>query len=383
MNIAINAIGFNPGGMGGVETYLRNLWHYLLKSSHDVQATLLCDEWNAAEFTPGDSPCSIKICNYNKRTLRRIVRSAVKRASGYDILKAEPRYLDFDLIHHPFTFIWPKYRRLNSVLTFLDMQHEYYPQFFSPSEMEFRKEHFEPSAKAATRIIAISEHTKKNLVERFNILAEKIDVVYIGYGPEFRVITDRVLLEAFRQKHSLQRPFLFYPAATWPHKNHTNLLKSIKYLVDHYSFDGELILTGIAMQSHDEILNQISNVGLTQHVRILGYLKYDELPYLYNLARLLVFPSLFEGFGIPVVEAMACGCPVACSNSTSLPEVIGDAGVLFDPSDPEDIAEKILSAWNDDNKLSEMSLDGLERVNKFQWDIAGRATLEVYKKVLA
>jgi glycosyltransferase involved in cell wall biosynthesis len=143
------------------------------------------------------------------------------------------------------------------------------------------------------------------------------------------------------------------------------------------------VLTGIAKKAQNEILEEIARLGLTEMVRILGYLSYDELPYLYNLARMMVFPSLFEGFGIPLVEAMACGCPVLCSNVTSIPEVVGNAGVMFDPLSSEDMAQKIWAVWNDDRRLAELRALGTEQVKKFNWEETARKTVGVYEKVSA
>ena len=132
------------------------------------------------------------------------------------------------------------------------------------------------------------------------------------------------------------------------------------------------------MQSHGELLGEIARLGLTGRVKVAGYLPAEVLPCLYSLARLMVFPSLFEGFGIPLVEAMASGCPVACADSTSLPEVIGDAGALFDPASAEEMAETIGRLWHDDTALSAMRQRGLERARLFTWEETVRHTLEVY-----
>jgi glycosyltransferase involved in cell wall biosynthesis len=147
-----------------------------------------------------------------------------------------------------------------------------------------------------------------------------------------------------------------------------------------YAFDGTLVLTGIAMQSHSDIQAEISRLGLTDYVKILGYLPAAELPGLYSCARVMVFPSLFEGFGIPLVEAMACGCPVVCSNTTSLPEVAGDAGLTFDPLDVEAIAAMIWSVWNDEQALAGMRERGLKRARLFDWNDTATKTIAVYKK---
>jgi glycosyltransferase involved in cell wall biosynthesis len=175
---------------------------------------------------------------------------------------------------------------------------------------------------------------------------------------------------------------LYYPAATLPHKNHKALLAALKLLKDRYRFDGQLVLTGIAMKANSEIMDEIGRLGLKDTVKVLGYLPYEDLPCLYNLAWLMVFPSLFEGFGIPLVEAMACGCPVACSNVTSIPEVIGDAGLTFDPNSVEDLAEKVYLLWTDEEQKKTLRIKGLQRAGSkvFSWENTARETINVYKK---
>jgi glycosyltransferase involved in cell wall biosynthesis len=381
MNIGINLIGFLPGKIGGMETYIRSLLDQLQLIDHTDTFTLLCDEWNLAEFPILSPNFSLKVCNYSKPSLRRLVRSTLRKAIGVDILKAEPRYQNFDFVHHPFTVIRPEWHILPSILTFHDMQQEFYPEFFPPHELQRRNETYKNSVAASTRLIAISEHVKTCLIDFYDVSPDKIDVIYNGCGPEYRVIEDQEGMAAVKSRYGLDRPYLLYPAATWPHKNHTRLLKALKLMKDRYRFDGNLVLTGIAMQTHGEILEQIKRMGLQDIVKVLGYLPYHELPYLFNMARIMVFPSLFEGFGIPIAEAMACGCPVVCSNVTSIPEVIGDSGVMFDPNSPDEMAEKLWHVWNDDAKRKEMSESGIERAKQFRWENTARKTLDAYRKV--
>jgi glycosyltransferase involved in cell wall biosynthesis len=266
------------------------------------------------------------------------------------------------------------------VLTFWDLQHEYYPEYFSRYELWLRRRVYKASVEEATRIIVSAEYTKRCLIEKYRVDPAKIDVIPVGYGSEFRIIDDRDGLDRIRKKYDLSRPFLYYPAATWPHKNHEKLFAALTLMRKHCGFDGDLVLSGIAMQSRKVFRAGIEKAGLGETVKVLGYLPFDELPYLYNLARILVFPSLFEGFGIPMLEAMACGCPVACSNATALPEVVGEAGILFDPTSPEDMAEKLWSVWNHPEKRQSMRELGLERVNSFQWEDTARKTLDIYRK---
>jgi glycosyltransferase involved in cell wall biosynthesis len=310
------------------------------------------------------------------------LRGVLRNTANIDILKPVFNRLDLDAIHHPFSILNPMGTKIPSVLTFLDMQHEFFPQFFSSREMKMRQEFYRPSAEQAARIIAISGHVKSSLVERYEMSPDKIDVIYLGYDQRYKRYDESDVLHKMQSKYGLNRPFLYYPGATWPHKNHKTLLASIGILKTRYRFDGQLVLTGIAKKSNDEILQEITRLNLDETVKVLGYIPYEELPYLYNLARLLVFPSLFEGFGIPLVEAMACGCPIACSNATSIPEVVGDVGMIFDPMSSEDMAEKIWQLWNDEEQLRDMRARGLERAKLFSWDDTARQTIEVYKKAL-
>jgi len=383
MKVAVNAIGFTPGSMGGVETYIRNLWQFL--QAHE---TADCYELYCAEKYFDLFPChnpsfDSRAFNYSPSSPQWLVRGCLRRAIGIDILKSVLNNVDADLIHHPFTVLNPLGLDIPSVLTFWDMQQEFFPEYFSKRVLEKRRKTFAPSARQATRIIVSANFTKKCLVEKYAINPDKIDVVYTGYGPEYQLIEDNQALAKIREKYQLHRPFMFYPAATWPHKNHKGLLHAVKLLRERYRFDGQLVLSGIAMQSQTEILSLISDLGLSDVVKVLGYVPYGDLPMLYNIARLLVFPSYFEGFGIPLVEAMASGCPVVCSNVTSIPEVVGEAGSLFEPGSIEDITEKIWSVWDDEGKRKQMTATGFERAKMFSWDVTARQTVGVYQKALA
>lgn len=380
MRIGLNIIGLALGAWGGVETYFRNLLQYLQKVDSRNEYTLLIDDLNVPHFPLINPAFSRRIYRFARPSLPWFMRAVFRKTIHYDILKPVLNRTFFDVIHHPFTTLNPHGLTSPSVLTFWDMQQEFYPEFFTDRELRRRRRTYRSSAEEARRIIVSSEFTKQCLVERYSIGPDKIDVIYTGYGPEYRVIDDRDELDRVRKKHGLSRPFLYYPAATWPHKNHRTLLAALRILCDRHGFDGQLVLTGIAMQAHGDMLKEIECLGLLDRVKILGYLPYEELPFLYNLARLMVFPSLFEGFGIPLVEAMACGCPVVCSRAASIPEIIGDAGVTFDPSSAEDIAEAVNAVWHDDSRIKEMRERGSMRIKLFSWETAARKTIETYEQ---
>ncbi len=378
MRIGLNAISLVPGKIGGMETYLRNLVATLQRLDTDNRYVLMADPRHAGAIPLTAENFSVRTFSYAKPSPGWFARGVVRNLTGRDILRTAVDGMAVDVIHHPFTVLTPPGTRIPSVLTFWDMQHEFFPEFFSPLDLRRRRMLYRNSAEEATRIIVSATFTKECLVERYGIDPAKITVIFTGIGEGFRAMDDGRLLEGAREKHGFRRPFLYYPAATWPHKNHRRLLSAFRLLTDRGLFDGDLVLSGIAMQSHGEILAEIGRLGLEERVRVLGYLPSEELPLLYNLATALVFPSLFEGFGIPLVEAMACGCPIICADAASLPEVAGDAGALFDPRSVEDMAETIGRTIADPERLEELRRRGLQRARLFDWETTARQTLRVY-----
>lgn len=380
MKIGLNALEFVPGKMGGVESYFRNLLQHLQEVECGDDVHVLCNTRYSGVFDLHNDRFKVAaLSNYDKPSLKWFFRGVLRNTIGYDMLKTRYSNCRFDVLHHPFTVISPRGLKCPTVLTFWDMQHEYYPEFFSPVELKLRNANYKVSAEEATRIIVSSDFTKISLMDKYGISGEKIDVVHTGYGREFRRIQDAGESAKVRDKYGLNRPFIYYPAATWPHKNHKMLLAALKLLQDRHGFEGDLVLSGFATRSRPEIVKEIERLGLNDRVNMLGYLPQGDIPHLYNCARIMVFPSLFEGFGIPLVEAMACGCPVACSNVTSMPEIVGDSGVLFDPRSPEDICEKVWEVWIDDNKIESMRSSGMNRSGLFDWGDTARKTFGVYK----
>jgi glycosyltransferase involved in cell wall biosynthesis len=380
MRIGLNVIDFDPGNMGGVETYFRNLVDQLQRHDRKNRYLLLANKASIGEFSFHNPNFSAEPTGYVPSSTKWFIRGVLRQTLGLDPLKSRIERLKLDLVHHPFSAASPLGLKIPTVLTFWDMQQEFFPDFFSPLQLRIRRKMYPASARHATRIIASTQFTKQCLIERYRIPEHKIEVIYIGFGPGYRVMDIGSALDAFRRRYRLDKPFLFYPAAAWPHKNHGALLSAFKILKEIDGFEGDLVLSGIRHQSQEGLMKKTLELALGDSVKFLGYLPYEDLPSFYNLARLLVFPSLFEGFGIPLVEAMACGCPVICSNATCLPEIIGDAGITFDPMSPEDMAEKIWSVLSNDEQGMRMRQNGLERVKMFDWGEAARKTISVYEK---
>ena len=211
MRVGISTIGFMPGECGGTETYVRNLWEQLQIVDGSNFYQLICAKKHQYLFPTTSRNFSFRYLDFSRGTYRWLIRGVLKKATGLDVLGATLNKGDIDLIHHPFTILNPLKLKIPSVLTFWDMQQEFYPQFFTSRELKLREASYRPSVKRAKRIIVSSEFTRKCLVEKYGAEEEKIDLVYTGYGSGYRVIEDSTLLESVRERYQLNKPFLFYP----------------------------------------------------------------------------------------------------------------------------------------------------------------------------
>jgi len=371
MRIALNLIGFAPG-CGGVETYVTRLLAALQRVDRENEYLVLGDEIAASILKVNAPNFKLKLYPYQKHSLQWYARAAMQRIFGFDTLAHELKKLPVDVMHHPLTVLNPPGLPYPSVLTFHDMQQEYFPEFFTPLELHRRKRSYLPSVLEAGAVITVSEHGRGCLIERYGIDPGKVHAVHSGCGEEFHP-RDAAALSETAAKYGILGPFILYPAATWPHKNHLRLLEAVRILVEREGFQGSLVLSGAQQEGHRDFL-------VADRVKWLGYLPEGELSYLYNLAQVMAFPSLFEGFGLPVVESMASGCPVVCARSSSLPEVGGDAAVYFDPLDAHDIAAAIWRVWNDDALCSEMRLRGVAQASGFTWEETARKTIRIYRQ---
>jgi glycosyltransferase involved in cell wall biosynthesis len=264
------------------------------------------------------------------------------------------RLEDGDIVHYPLTVRVPSVER-PTVLTLLDIQHLDLPHFFPRGERLFRRLAYDRGARRADRVVVISEWVRERVIDRLGLDPDRVHAIHLGVDHDRFAPDPRVARE----------PFLLYPARPWAHKNHARLFQAFA-LVRAGRPELRLVLTGVG---HDPS-------GLPPGVEALGGVSPTQLVSLYRRAAALVFPSLYEGFGLPPVEAMACGCPVAASNAGSLPEVMGDAAVLFDPHDAAAIAAGITEALD---RATVLSARGPERAAGFTWDATARAHDRVYE----
>jgi glycosyltransferase involved in cell wall biosynthesis len=353
--VGIGLLTLVPGIVGGAETYARNLVRALARVGElDYHVFVPRIATDAADGLP-----STAVTRYpaSHSTPGRMAAMTFAIAVP-GIIRAQMELETLDAMHFPLTVTVPDVRRPPAATTVLDVQHEFHPEFFPRWELLYRRVVYPRCARRARLVIAISEHVKGTLVDRFRLEPEHVRVIHLG-----------VDLERFTPGEAPREPFLLYPANRWPHKNHERLFDALA-LIRRERPDLRLVLTGTGHERKP----------LPPGVESRGRVSDDELAGLYRRASALVFPSLYEGFGQPPIEAMACGCPVACSNTTALPEVVADAARLFDPTSAEAIAEGVLDLLRDPKPYVAR---GLERARRFTWDACARAHDGVYRELIA
>lgn len=236
------------------------------------------------------------------------------------------------------------------------------------------------AAKKSRRIIAVSQNTKSDIVDQLKIPADKIAVIHNGVSSEFKLQTDTASIEKTLAKYKINKNFLLYTGVWRSHKNLVNLIKAFHALKNERNIDLQLVITGKTDSHYPEVKNTIDHYQLRDHVILPGLVESDELVHLYNAAFIYVFPSLYEGFGLPPLESMMCGTPVAASNKSSIPEVCGqDNALFFDPYDPDDIADKIEMIFRNPTLQADLIDRGMQHAKKFTWQKTHQQTAELYR----
>lgn len=230
-------------------------------------------------------------------------------------------------------------------------------------------------------VISVSEATRKDLIQLAHIPQEKIKVVRSAISKEFRLVKNGTVVDSLLKSYRIEKPFILSVSVLSPIKNLVTAIYAYqRYLVKNPKSPYRFVITGKRGWLYQEIFKTVENLGLQKKVTFVGQLPHDQLVYLYNAADLFLYPSLYEGFGFPVVEAMACGVPVITSNVSSLPEIAGDAAKLVDPYNIEDIASAMKELLDDEELRKEMAQKGFERAKCFSWEKTAKETIKVYEE---
>ncbi len=297
--------------------------------------------------------------------------------------------LHADLYHSAYFLMpyAPRPRGIPTLLTVYDLIPLLFPQQSTLRARLLARWANSLALRAARRVLAISEATRRDYLAQFQLPAEKILAIPLAADPAFAPQASRDVA-AMRARHGLPPRYVLYLGSNKPHKNLERLVEAWARLQLHRSANLEgqsmpLVIAGAWDNRYPGARQRANALSLEGQVRWLGTVPEEDLPALYSGASLFVFPSRYEGFGLPVVEAMACGTPVVCSNGSSLPEVAGDAALLTDPTDAEALAGCIRLALEDKELRREMIQKGLRQSQRFSWTETARLTLEVYRSSLA
>jgi len=347
--IAVSLVTLVPGQMGGSETYVRELLRGLQRvGTESYRVVVPPVAPRAGEGLPTEVASGYRPARTTPQRLAALVSASLRPGP------LRPPFAGAEVVHYPFTVAVPQVG-VPEVVTLHDVQHLDLPQMFSRAERVYRSLFYQRSVRQADRVIVISDFVRERAVARLGLEPSTIRVVPLG-------LDHTVLLP----REGEREPFLLYPARNWPHKNHARLFEAFAELRREQP-ELRLVLTGSPF------------LDTPDGVESRGHVPWPEVVDLMQRAAALVFPSLYEGFGLPPLEAMACGCPVACSNAAALPETVGDAARLFDPRDPRAIANAVRDVLA---APDEWSLRGLEHAAAYSWDTTARETEAIYRELL-
>lgn len=283
-----------------------------------------------------------------------------------------------DLFHSPDFVLPPVIGRIPTLVTVHDLSFLHYPHTFPPRLVTYLNQVVPWSIGRATHVLADSEATRQDLITLWQVPAQKVTVLYCGVNPRFRPVEDAAQLTAVRAKYGIgTQPYLLSVGTVQPRKNYHLLIRAFAAVAG--DFPHNLIISGGKGWLYEALLAEAAEQGIKERVRFIGYVDDDDLPALYSAAELFLFPSLYEGFGLPLLEATACGAPVISSNASSLPEVVGETAVLLSPHDPQPWAEATRALLGDEARRAALAAAGLRRAELFSWETAAAQLLALYE----
>ncbi|HEY6232535.1 MAG TPA: glycosyltransferase family 1 protein [Pyrinomonadaceae bacterium] len=369
MRIAIDAHSVGTG-LGGNESYATNLIEALAEIDPNNSYTLYVTRREA-------------VARFSNRWPNFSVRATLPHTPLIRIpltLSAELRRNPVDVLHVQFTA--PPLSPCPVVVSIHDLSFEHLPQTFKWRSRKQLRITVRRSAREAAQVIALSKHARQDLIETYGLPPEKVTAIPLAAADHFRPINDDEELQRVRQTYGIVGEYILSVGAIQPRKNLSRLVEAYSRL-RRATPEGnlpKLVLAGKCSWLYEETLRIIRELQVSDSVILTGYVPDSDLPGLYSGALCFVYPSYFEGFGLPPLEAMKCGVPVIVGNQTSLPEVVGDAGLLVDPFDAEAIAGAIDRVIHDSNLRAELGRKGLAHAQLFDWRETARQTLQVYQR---
>src|SRR5882672_10236637 len=367
MRVAIDVRKLHDFGIG---TYIRNLLRHLARIDRENEYVLLCHEPDmgvAAQLGSNFRAVLEPSANYSIREQFHV---------PWVLLREKP-----DVFHAPH-YVLPTTIRCRSVVTIHDCIHLMFPQYLpNRAAYAYARAAMWSAAKQSDRILTVSEASKRDILHFFNVPPDKISVVYNAIDERFWIEPTAEEIERVRERFQLDQRFVLYAGTIKPHKNLVRLIEAFAELRKGEFEELKLLIIGDEISKLPALRRAVHRHKLHKHVRFLGFVKDDTLAILYRLAAVFVFPSLYEGFGLPPLEAMASGTPVVTSNVSSLPEVAGDAALLVDPYDVGSIVDGVRRVLTDPQLAAELRRKGLVRARDFSWERSVSRTHDIYKLV--
>jgi len=376
VRIAVNAQSYDSRLQAGVVKYTEYLYQHIWAIDATNEYVFFSNKpsWKLKEhgrgrvtFRSAPSPSANKYVRVGWENLVLPIRLLVDRI---DLLHCVNYSLPFMLSS-----------RIKKVITVHDLIWLKFPDYFPKDTVYAAKKRFQHACSSADAIISVSENTKKDVLGAFHCEQEKVTVIYLGVDNERfgRMKKESALAQRVRQKYKLPERFILWVGGYRSHKNVVFLCKAFAVAKEQGGLPHKLVLCGPRLPA-ERVIKTIQEKHKND-IMVIGPVGDDELPVLYSMADVFVFPSLYEGFGLPVLEAMASGVSVITSNVSSLPEVAGDAAILVNPLDVDEIAHALIKVCTDDELRETLVVKGLERARRFSWENTARKTLELFMKV--
>ncbi|MFT5874316.1 MAG: glycosyltransferase involved in cell wall biosynthesis [Clostridium sp.] len=362
MKVAINGlvIDKNKAGIGHYGTNLIN--KLILKK--DVEYTLFLQECARINYH------NVKYMKEYKNSFSRIIDEQIKlpfKYKGFDLV----HFVDYSTpvidIHVPF------------IVTIHDLSYYKYPETFTKYSRKFKQLLTPLSLKRAAKIIADSNNTKDDIISCFPEIADKVRVIYPGRSG-FKRCEDKSIIEEVMKKYKIYGNYILSVGTLEPRKNLQRILEAFLKVSNEFK-EMKLVIIGKKGWLYEEFFDSINNLNIKDKIVVTGYVDDEDMPLLYSGAEVFVYPSLYEGFGLPPLEAMECGTPVVVSNTSSLPEVVGEAGMYCNPLDTDSIAEGICKILQDKTLKSKLSSLGMQRSKIFNWEDSAKSVLNIYKEI--
>ena len=375
--VALNALALNPFS-GGLGIYLQQLVSFFMQEETELDLCIYLNERDAATMIPQDV-CKDGLVNLQIPSRNAPVRIFKEALLWPKILKQGR----FDLFHSPMSY-FPFAIPVPAVLTVHDLRSFHLDDSYGMVRRIFLNQRISSSVKRAKHIIAISQFTKDDIMNLFNIPDKQISVIHEGIDVDrFRIPVSQEKWLAIQQRYGLPDEYILSVGHLEPRKNYIALLQAYLQLQERAQPLPPLVIVGQKNWDYEPIFRFVSNNGLGQSVVFTHFVDTDDLPAIYQKALFFITSSLYEGFGFTPLEAMAAGTPVAFSNVTSLPEIVGPAGLGFNPRDPEEIANQMERLLKDPLLRQELISKGTENIQRFSWDACCRQTLALYHQILS